>query len=116
MHSSQRYFQQQEVDKVPTYRARSEAIVCTLTSDELADTGSAWRKLFRTGLLSREEIPGGVRLVVNDGSAEALRQLVEIERECCQWITFDLEGPVVTMTADGAGESAIRDVWVIEAI
>ncbi|HEX2646295.1 MAG TPA: hypothetical protein VHO95_03640 [Candidatus Dormibacteraeota bacterium] len=100
-----------EVDKVPIYRARSENVACTLTADELKDTQKAWRKLFGTGLISREEIPGGIRLVVNDGSADALRQLIDVERECCPWITFDLRGPVVTMTADADGEAAIREMW-----
>ena len=60
------------------YRATSDTIVCTLSTDELADTRSAWQKLFRTALLVREEIPGGIRLVVNDASAEALRQLIDV--------------------------------------
>ena len=95
-----------------TYRAKSRTIVCTLSADELRDTGAAWQKLFHTALLLREEIPGGIRLVVNDGSAEALRQLVDIERECCQWITFELDGPSVSLTAEGAGESAIKEMWL----
>ena len=97
-----------------TYRATSATIVCTLSKDELTDTSSAWQKLFRTALLVREEIPGGLRLVVNDGSAEALRQLIEIERDCCRWITFELDGPTVSMTAEGAGASALRAMWVID--
>ncbi|TMC55737.1 MAG: hypothetical protein E6J20_00040 [Chloroflexi bacterium] len=96
-----------------TYRATSDTIVCTLTTDELRDTRSAWQKLFRTALLSREEIPGGIRLVVNDGSAEALGRLIEIERDCCRWITFELDGPSVSMSAEGEGASAIRSMWVV---
>jgi hypothetical protein len=111
MHRLQRYFQQTKVDKVPTHKARSETIVCTLTSAELADTGKAWRKLLSTALVVREEIPGGLRLEVNEESADALRQLVDIERECCRWITFNLEGPVVSMTAPGPGAFVIRGMW-----
>jgi hypothetical protein len=97
---------------VETYRATSDTIVCTLSRDELSDTRSAWQKLFRTALLAREEIPGGLRLVVNDGSAEALRQLIEIERDCCRWITFQLDGPTVSLTAKGVGAAIIRRMWV----
>jgi hypothetical protein len=82
-----------------------------LSKDELKDTRSAWQKLFRTALLVREEIPGGISLVVNDGSAEALRQLIDIERDCCRWITFELDGPTVSLTAEGAGAAAIREMW-----
>jgi hypothetical protein len=100
---------------VETYRATSDTIVCTLSNEELQDTRAAWEKLFRTALLVREEIPGGIRLVVNDGSAEALRQLIDIERDCCRWITFDLEGPMVSLTAEGAGADAIREMWVVDS-
>jgi hypothetical protein len=102
---------------MPRYRASSDTIVCTLTKDELRDTRYAWQKLFRTALISRAEIPGGIRLVVNEGSAVALRQLVEVERECCQWINFDLDGSTVSMTAEGAAAAAaIRQTWVVDAL
>jgi hypothetical protein len=99
---------------VETYRATSDTIICTLSKDELSDTRSAWQKLFRTALLVREEIPGGLRLVVNYGSADALRQLIEIERDCCRWITFQLDGPAVSMTAEGAGAATLREMWVVD--
>jgi hypothetical protein len=99
---------------VETYRATSDTIVCTLSNEELQDTRAAWEKLFRTALLVRDEIPGGIRLVVNDGSAEALRRLIDIERECCRWITFELDGPTVAMTAEGHGAETIRAMWVVD--
>jgi hypothetical protein len=99
---------------VEIYRAISDTVVCTLTQDELKDTRTAWQKLFRTALLVREEIPGGLRLAVNEGSARALRQLIDIERECCRWITFELDGPAVSMTAEGAGKAAIRGMWQVD--
>lgn len=92
-----------------TFRATTDTIACTLTPEELKDTEAAWRKLLQLSLVSREEIPGGLRLVVHPGSADALSRLVDIERECCRWITFSLDGPSVTMTA--AAESAIREIW-----
>ena len=94
-----------------TFRARTDVIACTLTPDDLQETEQAWRKLFRLSLISREEVPGGLRLEVHPGSAEALRSLIDIERECCQWITFELDGPVVTMTSPGTGEATIREMW-----
>jgi hypothetical protein len=98
-----------------TYRSTSNTIMCTLSSDELSDTRAAWQKLFRTALVVRAEIPGGLRLLVREDSAEALRQLIDIERECCRWITFRLDGSQVSMTAEGAGESAVREMWVVDA-
>jgi hypothetical protein len=98
---------------VKTFRATSDIIACTLSQEELSDTTSAWQKLFRTALLERAEIPGGLRLVVNDASAEALQRLIEIERDCCRWITFELDGPRVSMTAEGAGATVLRSMWVV---
>lgn len=92
----------------------SDTIACTLTLGELVNTALAWKKLLRLSLVSRVEVPGGLCLTVDARSSEALRQLIDIERECCQWITFELDGPTVTMTASGAGETAIREMWSAE--
>ena len=97
-----------------TYRATSDIVACSLSLAELAETGAAWQKLFRLSLASRDEVPGGLRLAFHPGSAEALRQLVEIERGCCPWITFEREGATLTMTSPGAGASAIRQMWVVK--
>ena len=93
------------------YRARSDVIACTLSPDDLKETEAAWRKLMELSLMSRVEVPGGLRLEVHPGSAEALRSLVDIERDCCSWITFELDGPALTMTSAGAGEATIREMW-----
>ena len=97
-----------------TYRATSDIVACSLSREELEDTGSAWQKLFRSSLVSRDEVPNGLRLVFHPGSGEALRNLIDIERECCRWITFELDGASVTMTSPGAGTSAIREMWVVK--
>ena len=97
-----------------TIRATSNTIACTLSADELKDVGGAWQKLFRTSLISRDLVPGGLRLTVHSGAEPALRQLIDIEAECCRWITFELDGPSVTMTAEGDGEQAIRGMWTVD--
>ena len=93
------------------YRARSDVIACTLSPDDLKETEKAWRKLMELSLVLRAEVPGGLRIEVHPGSAEALRSLVDIERDCCSWITFELSGPALTMTSPGPGEAAIREMW-----
>ncbi len=97
-----------------TIRATSDTIACTLSADDLKDVGAAWQKLFRTSLISRDLVPGGLRLTVHPGADLALRQLIDIEAECCRWITFELNGPSVTMTAEGDGEQAIRGMWIVD--
>ena len=93
------------------YRATSAAIACTLTPADLKETRRAWEKLLRQSLVARAAVPGGLRLEVHPGGADALRQLIDIERDCCGWITFELDGPVVTMTSPGDGEEVIRQMW-----
>ena len=95
-----------------TIRATSNSIACTLSADELKDVGAAWQKLFRTSLISRDLVPGGLRLTVHPGAEPALRRLIGIEAGCCAWITFELDGPSVTMTAEGDGEHVIRGMWI----
>src|ERR1700751_2855446 len=96
-----------------TYRARTDVIACTLTPDDLKEVRQAWQKLYHQSLVSRAEVPGGLRLEVHPGSAAALKSLIDIERDCCEWISFELDGPVVTMTSPGAGEAAIREMWQV---
>jgi hypothetical protein len=55
-----------------------------------------------------------LRLTVHPGAEAALTQLIDIESECCKWITFELDGPRVTMTAEGGGELVIRTMWAPE--
>ena len=95
-------------------KATSDSIMCTLTRADLADVGSAWQKLFRTSLRARDLVRGGLRLSFSPGGEDALRQLVEIERDCCRWINFELDGPSVTLTANGEGEATIRTMWVVD--
>lgn len=86
--------------------------MCTLTSAELRDRTGAWQKLWASGLLHREPVPGGIRLRAEGGAVEALRLLIELERECCAWIDYDVDGATVTLTAAGAGESALAEMFL----
>ena len=61
-----------------TFEASSSTIACTLTRADLEDVAEAWRKLFRSSLVSRENVPGGLRLRVHPGSGRALT-LIEAE-------------------------------------
>jgi predicted transcriptional regulator YdeE len=94
-----------------TIKATSETIMCTLSAAELKDVSAAWQRLFREWLVSRELVPGGIRMTVVATAEPALRQLIEIEIECCTWITFEFDGPSVKLTAEGEGEQAIREMW-----
>ena len=94
-----------------TIKATSSEIACTLTLDDLKDVRGAWQKLLRTSLVSRDEVPGGLRITVTPGGENALKQLIDIEQQCCSWITFVVDGPTVELTAQGAGEQVIRAMF-----
>jgi hypothetical protein len=88
-------------------------IMCTLSDTDLRDRGQAWQKLLRSGLVERERVPGGIRLHAGPGAAEALIQLIDLERECCAWINFDVrDGSDVTLTADGDGEAVLAGMFL----
>jgi hypothetical protein len=87
-------------------------IACTLSAADLEDREGAWRKLLSSGLVNRETVPGGLRLSPAPGAADALIDLIDLERECCAWIRFDVsDRSVVTLTADGDGEAVLSEMF-----
>jgi hypothetical protein len=92
--------------------AETPPIACTLSASDLEDRESAWNTLMGSGLVQRDRVPGGIRLSAAPGAAAALIQLVDLERECCAWIHFEVsDGSVVTLTADGAGEAVLAGMF-----
>jgi len=92
--------------------AETPAIACTLSAADLKDSERAWNKLLGSGLVKRDRVPGGIRLSAAPGAAEALIQLIDLERECCAWINFDLsEESVATLTAEGDGEAVLAGMF-----
>lgn len=89
----------------------SRPVACTLSARDLQDRGHAWRKLLTSGLVTRERVPGGIRLSAEPGARAALLQLVDLERECCAWIDYEVVGPVVTMTAAGDAETVLAGMF-----
>src|ERR671936_3147218 len=86
--------------------------VCTLSAEELENRELAWQKLLASGLVIRSRVPGGIRLTAERGAAAALMQLVDLERECCPWITFDVSSrSAVTLTAEGDGEVVLLQMF-----
>jgi hypothetical protein len=88
-------------------------IACSLTAANLAERQRLWRELLDTSLLARESVPGGLRLTVRPGAGSQLHALIDLERDCCPWITFAMSGESVTMTAVGDGEEALRYMFTV---
>jgi hypothetical protein len=92
--------------------AETPPIACNLSPSELKDREGAWKKLLGSGLVGREPVPGGIRLRPAPGAAAALIDLIDLERECCAWISFDVgDGSAVTLTAEGAGEAVLAGMF-----
>jgi hypothetical protein len=95
--------------------ADTPPIACTLSAADLKDREGAWRKLMGSGLVQRDLVPGGVRLSAAPGAAASLIELIDLERECCAWIHFEVtEESVVTLTAGGDGEAVLAGMFLEE--
>jgi hypothetical protein len=92
--------------------AKPRPIACTLNRADLRDREAAWRKLFASGLLSRERVPGGIRLSAEPGALVALRKLIDLERDCCAWIDYDVDSSGATLTAVGDGEAVLAGMFL----
>jgi hypothetical protein len=90
-------------------------IVCTLTASDLKDRGAAWEKLLGSGLVERDRVPGGIRLTAAPGAATSLIQLIDLERECCAWIDFEVDGAAVTLTAEREGEAVLVSMFEVQS-
>jgi hypothetical protein len=94
--------------------ADTPPIACTLSAADLKDREAAWRKLMSSGLVERYVVPGGIRLHAAPGAAAALIDLIDLERECCAWIRFEVtDGSVVTMTAEGGGDAVLAQMFLV---
>jgi hypothetical protein len=93
--------------------AETPPIVCTLSASDLQDRRGAWDKLMGSGLVAREVVPGGIRMRPAPGAAAALIELIDLERECCAWIQFEVsDGSVVTLRAEGDGAAVLAGMFV----
>lgn len=88
-------------------------VICTLTDGERNQRATHWHDVVRRYATSIREDPNGFTLVLRDGEHvfETIRDLVEAERRCCQWMNLELnrEKPVsLTITAESKeGKAAI---------
>lgn len=97
----------------------SRPIACTLTESDLRDRGRAWEKLLGSGLVDRDRVPGGIRLHSARGTTDSLIQLIDLERECCAWIDFEVTQDPATgeanavLTAEGEGEAVLANMFAL---
>jgi hypothetical protein len=94
-------------------------IACTLDGAEAAARVSAWKQLTDAALLGRERTGAGIRLTFRAGAgvAEQLERLIELEGQCCAWMSFDVtdgDGLVVDVSApDDTGRRALAEMFSV---
>lgn len=92
--------------------ANPRPIMCTLTAADLRDRGAAWRKLLASGLIKRDRVDGGIRLRAEPGAVHALHLLIDLERECCAWIDYEVDPTGASLTAEGDGEAVLAGMFL----
>jgi hypothetical protein len=93
-------------------------IACSLSADDLPERRRRWVALTDAALAERTAIPAGVRLSfrARPGVEAELRELAELERECCAFASFDVSAArgqvVLDVTAPGdQGVAAVRELF-----
>jgi hypothetical protein len=87
-------------------------VACTLTPGELQDRSAAWDELLNNGQVRRAVVPGGIQLIAEPSAVTKLMELVDLERECCAWIDFEVtSASTVTLTAEGNGEAVLAGMF-----
>lgn len=83
-----------------------EDIACTLQADDVPGRLAEWQTILAS-VVAREEIDGGIRLVVPPGAPLGhLAELASAEQACCEFfrfaITIDSRGAALEVTAPPA--------------
>jgi hypothetical protein len=86
-------------------------IACSLDQHDLAERRERWRALAASAELEIASTPSGLRLFFRDrpGLASELRELVELERDCCRFADWSVERAVF-LDVSGTGDEAIAAV------
>jgi hypothetical protein len=94
-----------------------EPIACTLTGNEQLDRRERWHRLRDAGDAVRIETPTGLRIEFRASAPleRELRELAELERECCAFATWEVEdaGACVALEidADGGGVEVLHGMF-----
>jgi len=82
-------------------------ISCKLTAGQLGRQRERWLALGPR----RELTADGLRLTFEHPDPDELRELVAIERECCAWAEWRLEGDAVVVSSTGHGVAALHGMF-----
>jgi hypothetical protein len=92
-------------------------IACTLDDGDRGTRRDRWRRIGADGVGGVVETPTGLRLVFRSSApvARELRELAELERECCAFATWTVrdEGAhmVLDVESEGEGVAALHGMF-----
>ncbi len=92
-------------------------VACSLNRGELTERGKRWDGLAVQAFVERVPTERGLRLVFRraDRVEDELRELAELERECCafaEW-TVSAEGDRVVLDVGGLSDEAVAAVQAL---
>ena len=90
---------------------RELPIACTLTPAALADRGEWLRRLGAASLLDGRRIDGGLELRFAGAAEDEVREWVRAERECCAFLSFDVERTGDDLRLEVAGPAGSEPVF-----
>jgi hypothetical protein len=89
-------------------------IACTLNSPQMNERRRRWHSLADRAFVARAETPNGLRLVFREdvGVAAELRELAELERECCAFADWSVDGAILEVSGTGdEGVAAVHGMF-----
>ena len=82
-------------------------IACSLNGAEVVSRQGEWEQLLASHTIDRVEIDHGVRcrLRASEEVRRELHRLVDLERGCCPWITWNLHDEVSSLVLEATAET-----------
>lgn len=91
-------------------------VACSLTSADARSRQAEWRRLLRGAALTRNALPGGMRIELHSDESvrSELARLVQLERVCCPFLDFAIEESdgklILTVAAPPEAEPLVQDL------
>jgi len=96
------------------------AVACSLNDAQLRQRRALVRRTLRPHLLASENLESGLRLTFPDSEPmrATLQQFVDLERQCCSFLTFTIAPPGegLTLTIEGPPEAGAVLAMFAEAM
>jgi hypothetical protein len=89
-------------------------VACTLTGEAMGERQRRWQELAGRAFAERVETEHGLRLVfrAEPGVEEELHELAALERECCAFADWTVDGAVLEISGSSEeGAAAVRAMF-----